>query len=434
MATPEKHLEPFRLGRRRFLRTLGATSILGAGALLPTSWAEACSELFLGKELTTNHKLNTSWVPEEDPVLAGRPLVRYPEKTDLILLTSRPPQLETPLEYFDRAITPNEAFFVRYHVFPIPTSVDLSTWRLKVTGLVERPLELSMHDLETKFPMASVIAVNQCAGNGRGRFAPRVFGGQWGNGAMGNAEWVGVSMRDILATAGLRPGALQVTFNGLDAPAAPSVPDFVKSLHITQIMEDPNIIVAYRMNGAPLPLLNGFPARLVVPGWYSTYWVKNLSEITVIDHEFDGFWVKKAYRIPDNPCGCVEPGATPARMVPINRMNVRSVIASPKNGASLPVGRPVTLKGVAFDGGYGISEVEVSSDHGATWQRGQLGRDLGRYSFREWSASWTPSRPGAYRLMVRAVNTIGESQPAEPLWNPSGYLRNVIEHIDVTAV
>ena len=369
----------------------------------------------------------------DDPVLAGRPLVRYPEKTDLILLTSRPPQLETPMKYFDRAITPNEAFFVRYHIFPVPTSVDLATWRLTVHGRVDRPLELSMEDLKTKFPPARVVAVNQCSGNSRGRFAPRVLGGQWGDGAMGNAEWVGARLRDILAMAGVRQGAVQATFDGLDKPAFPTVPDFVKSLDLTRITEDPDVIVAYQMNGQPLPMLNGYPARLVVPGWYATYWVKNLSEIEVIDHVFEKFWMKPAYRIPDTPCGCVEPGTVPARTVPISRLTVRSFIAVPAPGTRVAVGQPVTVKGIAFDGGYGISEVQLSVDGGATWRRAQLGADLGRYSFREWSAAWTPPSPGSHRLMVRAFNGMGESQGTQPLWNPSGYLRNVIEHVDVQA-
>ncbi|HEX9094106.1 MAG TPA: molybdopterin-dependent oxidoreductase [Coriobacteriia bacterium] len=162
------------MDRRGFLTTAGR-----AGALL----------------LAGSGTLARSVGAADDPILAGRPLVRYPEKTDLILLTARPPQLETPMKYFDRAITPNEAFFVRYHIFPIPTSVDLATWRLRVHGRVDRPLELSMEDLKTKFPPAKVVAVNQCSGNSRGRFAPRVLGGEWGDGAMGNAEWVGVRMR-----------------------------------------------------------------------------------------------------------------------------------------------------------------------------------------------------------------------------------------------
>jgi sulfite dehydrogenase len=311
--------------------------------------------------------------------------------------------------------------------------VDLGTWRLKVHGRVDRPVELTMDDLKRKFPPVRVVAVNQCSGNSRGRFLPRVLGGQWGDGAMGNAEWVGARLRDILTMVGVRPGAVQVTFDGLDKPAFPTVPDFVKSLDVTRIMEDQDVIVAYQMNGQPLPMLNGFPARLIVPGWYATYWVKNLSEIEVIDTVFERFWMKPGYRIPDTPCGCVEPGTAPTRTVPIHRMTVRSFIATPEPGARVGLGQSVALKGIAFDGGYGITEVQLSSDGGATWRRVQLGSDLGRYSFREWSATWTPPGPGQHRLMVRAFNAIGESQSTQPLWNPAGYLRNVIEHVDVQA-
>ena len=357
-------------------------------------------------------------------------MVRYPGKTDLILLTSRPPQLETPIKYFESAITPNEAFYVRYHI-PPPTEVDLSTWRLKIAGHLDKPLELSLDDLQGKFPRASIVAVNQCSGNGRGYFSPRVFGGQWANGAMGNAEWTGVRLRDILSAAGVRQGAAEVSFNGLDQPVMPTVPDFVKSLTISRIMEDPDVLVAYQMNGQPLPMLNGFPARLIVPGWYATYWVKNLSEITVLDKPFDGFWMRKAYLIPQTPCECVQPGTAPAHAVPINRMDVRSLMISPNNGQNLAAGKAIAIKGIAFDSGYGIQEVMVSTDNGASWRGAQLGKDLGNYSFREWSFQWTPPRRGQYSLMVRATNRVGESQPSEPLWNPAGYLRNVIEKIDV---
>lgn len=399
-----------RVPRRDFLKTLGAFAVAGG-------------VLGQGSRLIAQ--------AQEDAILAGRPLVRYPEKTDLILLTSRPPQLETPMKYFEHAMTPNEAFFVRYHIFPIATSVDLATWRLNVTGHVDHPLELSMEDLKTKFPRVALTAVAQCAGNSRGRFSPRVLGGQWGDGAMGNAEWAGARMRDILIMAGVRSGAVEVSFDGLDKPAFPSVPDFVKSLTVDRIMDDPDVIVAYEMNGQPLPMLNGYPARLIVPGWYATYWVKNLTAVTVLDKPFEGFWMKSAYRIPDTACGCIAPGTAPKRTVPVNRMTVRSFIIVPTSNARLSAGNPATLKGIAFDGGYGIREVEVSDDSGDSWRRAQLGPDLGRYSFREWSAVWQPTRAGAYRLMARAFNNIGESQDYNPLWNPPGYMRNVIEHVEL---
>ncbi len=384
-----------------------------------------------------------AWLPRDgrgttasaqpDPILAGRPLVRYPEKADLILLTSRPAELETPMRYFDRAITPNEAFCVRCHIYPTPASVDLDTWRLRVGGLEDRPLELAMAELTTRFPRAAVTAVAQCSGNSRGRFSPRVLGGEWGDGAMGNAEWVGARLRDILKAAGVRQGAVQVTFDGLDRPPYPTVPDDVKSLDVTRIMDDPDILVAYQMNGQALPMLNGYLARLIVSGWYATYGVKNLAEIAVVDHVFEKFWMKPAYRVPDTPCGGVEPGTAPARTVPITRLTVRSFIAVPATGSRVPIEQPVTLRGIAFDGGYGIREVLVSDDRGATWRRASLGPDLGRYSFRQWSAVWVPRTAGPHRLMVRAVNGIGESQGETPLWNPAGYLRNVIEHVDLDA-
>src|SRR6185437_2862033 len=209
------------------------------------------------------------------------------------------------------------------------------------------------------------------------------------------------------------------------------VADFMKSLTVSRIMDDPGIIVAYQMNGQALPILNGFPARLIVPGWYATYWVKNLSDINVLDHQFDGFWLRKSYLVPDNACGCVPAGTKPA-MVPISQMNVRSFIITPQDGTRVAAGRATTLKGIAFDGGYGIHDVTVSADNGATWRSAQLGRDLGNYSFREWSFDWTPPHTGAFRLMARATNRIGQSQPAQAPFNPSGYLHNEIEHVDVT--
>jgi hypothetical protein len=257
-----------------------------------------------------------------------------------------------------------------------------------------------------------------------------VGGGQLGNGAMGNARWRGVRLKDVLEKAGVGSGAKQVTFNGLDQPAVAQTPDFVKALEVDHAL-DGEVMLAYAMNGEDLPLLNGYPLRLVVPGYYGTYWVKHLSEITVVDEVFDGFWMGTAYRIPNTPGACLPVGTAAKSTAPIGRFNVRSFITSPGDAASLAVGREILVRGFAFDGGAGIREVLVSADGGRSWQAAQLGKDLGRYSFREWTLAWTPGVVGALELKVKATNRLGESQPLEPLWNPAGYMRNVVESVRV---
>lgn len=354
-----------------------------------------------------------------------RRLATYPEKTALLLLTARPPQLETPLAYFRELITPNEALFVRWHLANIPTSVDLATWRLVIRGQVERELSLSFDDLK-RFEKTGYTAVNQCSGNGRSFFDPPIMGGQWQNGAMGNVTWSGVRLKDLLSRAGLKPGAVEVYFRGLDRAGMPAVQDYRKSLALDKALED-DILIAYEMNGRELPMLNGFPVRLVVPGWYATYWVKSLSDIEVAEKPSDSFWMKTAYRIPDTPCGCVEPGGVPKKTVPITRMTTRSLLIHPEGGSRHRAGRPIELMGIAFSGGYSIKEVLVSVDGGGSWRPARLGKDLGRYSWIQWFHPWKPVKPGRYTIMVRATNSIGESQPREILWNPSGYLMNRID-------
>jgi DMSO/TMAO reductase YedYZ molybdopterin-dependent catalytic subunit len=393
-----------RFTRRDFLRTAGALTAMTALGEIPGELLAALDE---------------------------RKLVRFPEKTDMILLTSRPPQLETPFQYFKELITPNEAVFVRWHISQVPTSVDLNEWRLKVGGNTEKEVQLSMDDLKTKFEKVMYTAVIQCSGNSRSLFEPRVAGGQWKNGAMGNVTWTGARLKDILNAAGIKADSVEVSFDGLDGPPLPSVPDFVKSLTLDKAMEE-DIIVAYEMNGKALPMLNGFPARLIVPGWFATYWVKSLSTITVLPKQFEGFWMKSAYRIPDDPCACVPPGSAPKKTIPINRLDTRSFIVEPSDGSALKVNKPVNLMGIAFSGGYGIRDVIVSTDNGRTWNETKLGKDLGKYAWIQWTYPWQPKKTGKYTLMVRATNSIGQSQPFEPLWNPAGFMRNNIEKIEVT--
>ena len=367
------------------------------------------------------------------PMVNGhRKLAVYPEKRPMIVLTSRPPKLETPWEVFNEGmITPNDAFFVRYHNAGLPTSIDVDQHAIHIGGnAVAKPFAITVAELRSQFKPVELIAVNQCSGNSRGLFAPRVQGGQLSNGAMGNAKWVGVPLKDVLARAQPMNSARQVTFNGLDNGVMGGG-DFVKALEIGHAM-DGEVMIAYQMNGADIPFLNGYPVKLIVPGYYGTYWVKHLAEIQVIDHEFDGFWMKPAYRIPDNPCACIEPGTAPAATRPIGRFNVRSFITSVPDGARIRAGQALTVRGIAFDGGQGIREVAWSADGGQTWREAQLGPELGRYSFREFTFGMVPA-PGAYDLRVRAWNRSGQSQPMEALWNPSGYMRNVVESVKVTA-
>jgi sulfite dehydrogenase len=362
-----------------------------------------------------------------------RNLVAFPEKRPLIVLTSRPPQLETPFEVFNEGlITPNDAFFVRYHNAGIPTSIDADKHVIKIGGnAAGKPYELSLADMRTQFKPIEYLAVNQCSGNSRGLFSPRVTGGQLFNGAMGNARWVGVALKDVLARAELKGSARQVTFNGLDQ-ALLGGGDFIKSIDVNHAM-DGEVMIAYQMNGSDIPFLNGYPVKLIVPGYYGTYWVKHLSEIGVVDQTFEGFWMKPAYRIPDNDCACVEPGTAPTATRPIGRFNVRSFITSVKDGSRLRAGQQAVVRGIAFDGGQGIREVAYSSDGGQSWRGAKLGADMGRYSFREFTFGFTPQK-GSHDLRVRAWNRSGQSQPMEALWQPAGYMRNVVESVKITAV
>lgn len=402
-----------QIDRRAFLKLLSMTAASGL--------AGACNYRF-GEKTT-----NLIHIPR------GQSVTRFPEKEELILLTDRPPQLETPLFYFREDLTPNDAFFVRWHFAGIPTLVDLRTFRLNVGGHVNKPLSLSMEDLKTQFEPHTVVAVVQCSGNSRSFFEPKVPGGQWQNGAMGNARWKGALLRDVLKKAGIKKGAVEAGFAGLDEPPLSNMPKFAKSLSIEHALED-NVLVAYEMNDEPLPMVNGFPLRLVVPGWFATYWVKSLAEINVLPSKFDGFWMEKSYRIPNNEYADESPDNPAKDTIPINKMNVRSLFVRPDQTDVLKAGVLFTMEGLAFDGGAGIKKVELSTDFGRSWSEARLISDLGKFAWYRWQYQWIPLTPGKYKIMVRAISNSGECQPATTRWNKSGYMRNTIESLEVTVV
>ncbi|HKQ16572.1 MAG TPA: molybdopterin-dependent oxidoreductase [Steroidobacteraceae bacterium] len=358
---------------------------------------------------------------------ADEALVALPGKRPLIKRTFRPPNYETPLADLRSQITANDAFFVRYHLAAIP-EIDPRTWRLRVGGpSVQRQLELSLADLKRDFERVRFAAINQCSGNRRGLFTPRAGGVQWTYGAMGNAMWGGVRLRDVLNRAGVKGDALEVVLDGGDGAALPGTPDFVKSLPVDRAL-DAHTLIAFEMNGQPLPHWNGAPARLVVAGWTATYWVKHLASINVEPTAFDGFWMKSAYRIPTGAFpGARFAGQENAQTTPITEILINSLVTSHVDGARLERGRAAELAGWAWDGGSGISAVEVSLDDGGSWRPATLGEASSPYAWRGFRMPLDTAKAGPQRISVRATGRNGARQPEKLTPNPSGYHHNIIQ-------
>jgi DMSO/TMAO reductase YedYZ molybdopterin-dependent catalytic subunit len=396
------------MDRRKFI--LGSTSALTGSLLLPGIVGSAAAQ-----ELPAG-------------TVASGILDALPGKQPLLKRSFRPPNYETPMSYFRHAFTPNDAFYVRWHT-GVP-DLALADWRLRISGPgVKAEREFTHDSLRRKFKNVEVAAVNQCSGNRRGLFSPHVAGVQWGLGAMGNAVWSGVRLKDVLEDAGIAANALEVIGNGADAPTLTG-PDFVKSLPMWKAL-DPDTLIAFEMNGEPLPTWNGAPARLVAPGWTATYWIKALSELTVTDKPFDGFWMKTAYRVPKGMFGAsgFESQDTEQNS-PITSIKVNSLVVDPAPGAVLERGKRIEVLGIAWDGGSGIRNVEVSLDGGRSWRDAKLQRDLGRYSWRQWRYAIRPEQAGAMTLMARAHARDGSTQTDALVHNPAGYHHNVVQKVD----
>jgi len=354
--------------------------------------------------------------------LLSRSNIAAESSPGLITLSPSPKDLETPVEDFIDEITPVEHFFVRCHTM-IP-QVKLPDWKLEIAGLVEHPLSLTLADLK-KLPRAELVSVLECAGNGRTFYKPTVAGAQWRFGSVGNARWTGARLKDVLEKSGVKPAATQLLLDGADVPLV-KMPKFQRTLEIAKAMH-PDTLLAWEMNGKPLTADHGFPLRVIAPGWASDSWVKWLTRIELLDHDFDGFWMKTAYR---HPAQHVAPGTAvdPKDMIPVTNLNVKSIIAHPGEWAAPGV---ITVQGVAWSNTSPVSKVEISADAGKTWSAANFTGKPTKYGFRKFAWAWKAGE-GQYTMMSRATNEAGQSQPLEPEWNPNGYLYNATQPMPVT--
>ena len=355
-------------------------------------------------------------------VLAPLAPAAFAIERHLLQMGGYPLNAETPLELLTDYLTPNDLFFVRSHW--IPRMPDAKTWRLTVEGDVARPLSLSLAELR-KLPRAEATCVLQCAGNGRALHEPPIPGVQWRYGAVGNARWSGVRLRDVLARAGVRAGAKHLHLFGSDDPPG-KVPPFHRSIEMEKAMED--CILAFEMNGQPLPPAHGAPLRLVVPGWAGDHWMKWLVRIAPAAEAQKGFYMDTAYRWPLQP-GAPGVAFKPEEMRPLTENAVKSnITVAPKRARR---GVPADIRGFAFSGAPDIARVEVSDDGGASWQRATLDPRHAPHAWRLWSFRWTPKRSGRATLLARATDSRGATQPKSAVWNQSGYLYNSWHSVDV---
>jgi len=388
-------LEKRMSSRREFLRTISG-AIIATGVIRPSSaWAEQDGSLsIVGKD-------------------------------GMIVRSSRFLDLESPTEYLNSFITPVPHFFVRNHMHE-PSTLDAQEWKLSIAGEVEKPYSLTLAEL-AKLEARTVVNTLECAGNGRSLQNPKVAGVQWGKGAVGTARFSGPQLKTILEKAAMKSTARHVMFRGLDEVPG-KVPPFIRSIPIEKAI-DVDTLIATKMNGAPLTKHHGFPARALVPGWIGAASCKWITEIKLLDKPFEGNFMSPGYRLPNQP---MKPGDTvkPEDTHSVTALDVKSVIATPANDAILK-SKSVTVTGAAWAGEAEISKVEISTDAGVTWQPATLGTDRAKYAWRIWSYRWKPAKPGAYTILSRATDTKGRTQPSSAVWNPSGYLYNAYDEVNI---
>jgi sulfite oxidase len=350
--------------------------------------------------------------------------IDLPNEDGMIVRSFRFVDLETPVEYLNTWLTPLPHFFVRNHMHE-PSELNPAEWRLTVGGEVNKSLSLALPDL-SKLDSHSVVNTLECAGNGRSLHRPQVPGVQWGKGAVSTAKFSGPRLRDVLQQAGVKSTGKHVMFRGLDEVPG-KVPPFIRSIPIEKAL-DSDTLIATHMNGEPLTKHHGFPARALVPGWIGAASCKWLTEIKILESEFVGNFMSPGYRFPNQP-GKPGDAVKPEDTHPLTTLSVKSVISGPADGASLKSGK-VAVHGAAWAGEADITKVEVSTDDGATWTPAALGHEQARYAWRLWHYEWK-AKAGDYSILSRATDSQGRTQPASPVWNPSGYLYNAVDQVKI---
>lgn len=337
------------------------------------------------------------------------------------VMTPRPRNAETPRQYLRSWITANKIFFDRNQGEIPEKKIDLSSWRLTISGKVEKTLTTDF-DYLLSMPKAIVANTLECSGNSRSLLDKKASGNPWTIGGVGNAVWGGVWLKDLLDEAGVAPDARHVAFEGFDKPLGKAQIKFIRSIPLDKAMS--STLLAYEMNGEPLPLKHGFPLRALALGWTGANCVKWLEKVTLLEEPYEGFYMDKVYRIH-------QPGQDPKEGEYVTDINIKSIITQPEPEVELPAGN-VTILGAAYAGETDIEKVEISTDGGASWQTAEFIGPHEPFAWRHWQYVWKASQAGSYRILSRATDSNAEKQPMQGSWNKHGYNNNGVEEHGVS--
>lgn len=408
--------------RRGFLKGAGLASM---GAMV-------------GGAIPFSQNMPSGFIPaalaQGTPAAAGPKILKMDGKAELVILGDKPFVAETPEHLLDDTITPNDKIFIRNNGNPPDPVANPDGWEFTLDGEVNTPLKLTLGEMKQKFRAVTYAMQMECGGNGRSFFEPKASGNQWTNGAISNARWTGVRLKDVLEAAGLKSSAVYTGHYGTDAHLSGDAnkPAISRGMPITKAMEE-HTIIAFAVNGGPIPQIHGAPMRLIVPGWPGSTSQKWLNRIWIRDKEHDGQGMTKtSYRVPIKP---MVPGdkADPKNFRILESMPVRSIITNVAHGTQLPAGtRNLDLRGHAWAGEHTVTDVQVSADYGRTWQKAKVDSPTNKYAWQRWATQIKLPSEGYYELWARATDSTGQSQGHAPgNWNPQGYGGNVMHRIAV---